>query len=414
MLRNYLKIAVKVLLRRKFYTAVSLFGIAFTLVVLVFSAATLDEILFAAYPETHRGRTLGIHRAKLVGPSGSRMSDAGYALLDRYARDLPGVEHFSIISTPSRVTSFVDGNKVESTLRRTDAVFWQIMEFDFVEGGAFSAQDESLGNFVAVINETTGERFFGEGPARGRELKAGGQVFTVLGVVRDVPRTRLQSYSEIWAPIATAKSTSYRSDLVGGFMGIILAESRSRFDDIKAEFDRRIAAADLSEQPGWETIVSSARTLLEESFAGFEAGPVESVSMRAALSILGGVLVAILFMSLPALNLVNLNLSRILERASEIGVRKAFGASSRTLVGQFLVESVLLTLVGGLLGLVVAEVVMAVVNDSGLIPYANMHVNYRVFIAGLVLSVIFGVFSGAYPAWRMSRMHPVEAIRGRM
>ena len=52
-------------------------------------------------------------------------------------------------------------------------------------------------------------------------------------------------------------------------------------------------------------------------------------------------------MLLPAINLVNLNVSRILERASEIGVRKAFGASSRTLVGQFVVENVVLTLVGG-------------------------------------------------------------------
>ena len=55
---------------------------------------------------------------------------------------------------------------------------------------------------------------------------------------------------------------------------------------------------------------------------------------------------ALLFMALPAMNLVNLNISRILERASEIGVRKAFGASSWTLVGQFLVENLILTLVG--------------------------------------------------------------------
>src|SRR5256885_1583041 len=61
--------------------------------------------------------------------------------------------------------------------------------------------------------------------------------------------------------------------------------------------------------------------------------------------------VALLFMALPTLNLVNLNVSRILERASEIGVRKAFGASSRALLGQFLVENVVLTLIGGALGL---------------------------------------------------------------
>ena len=55
-------------------------------------------------------------------------------------------------------------------------------------------------------------------------------------------------------------------------------------------------------------------------------------------------------MLLPTVNLININVSRIMERASEIGVRKAFGASSRTLVGQFIVENLILTLVGGAVG----------------------------------------------------------------
>ena len=65
-------------------------------------------------------------------------------------------------------------------------------------------------------------------------------------------------------------------------------------------------------------------------------------------------LIMVLFMLLPTVNLVNINLSRILDRSSEIGVRKAFGASSRTLVGQFVVENVVLTLIGAGIGLVLA------------------------------------------------------------
>ena len=64
-------------------------------------------------------------------------------------------------------------------------------------------------------------------------------------------------------------------------------------------------------------------------------------------------------MLLPTVNLVNINLSRILDRASEIGVRKAFGASSRTLVGQFVVENLVLTLIGGAIGLLLAAAVLA-------------------------------------------------------
>src|SRR6185295_15724790 len=111
----------------------------------------------------------------------------------------------------------------------------------------------------------------------------------------------------------------------------------------------------------------------------------------------------VLFMLLPAVNLININVSRIMERAGEIGVRKAFGASSWTLVGQFVVENVALTLTGGLLALLAAPLVLEALTATHLVPYAHFTLNHRVFAYGLGLAVVFGVLSGAYPAWRMSR-----------
>jgi putative ABC transport system permease protein len=121
---------------------------------------------------------------------------------------------------------------------------------------------------------------------------------------------------------------------------------------------------------------------------------------------------ALMFMALPAINLVNLNVSRIMERASEIGVRKAFGASSRTLVVQFVVENLALTIIGGLVGFMLAGFVLSSINQSGLIPYAELTLNTRIFVWGIALAVVFGLLSGVYPAWRMSRVHPVVALKG--
>jgi putative ABC transport system permease protein len=116
--------------------------------------------------------------------------------------------------------------------------------------------------------------------------------------------------------------------------------------------------------------------------------------------------------ALPALNLVNLNVSRALERASEIGVRRAFGASRRQLVGQFVLENVVLTTIGGLLALVATEAALRALTASALVPYAEFHVNLRVFGRALGFAILFGVLSGAWPAWRLSRLHPVDALRG--
>ena len=120
----------------------------------------------------------------------------------------------------------------------------------------------------------------------------------------------------------------------------------------------------------------------------------------------------LLFVSLPTVNLVNLNVSRILERSSEIGVRKAFGAPARSLVLQFVVENVVLTLLGGLLALVLAQGTLALVEARGLIPHAELGLSWRVFGAGLAMAIAFGLLSGVWPAWKMSRLHPVDALRG--
>ena len=75
------------------------------------------------------------------------------------------------------------------------------------------------------------------------------------------------------------------------------------------------------------------------------------------------------------------------------------------------IENVILTLVGGIAGFVLSYFVLNILNSSGLIPYADFHLNFRIFIYGLLITLFFGLFSGVYPAWKMSRMHPVEALR---
>ena len=72
----------------------------------------------------------------------------------------------------------------------------------------------------------------------------------------------------------------------------------------------------------------------------------------------------------------------------------------------------MLTVIGGLLGLALAHGVLAMITASGLVPYAQFRLNVRVFLWGLGIAVFFGLLSGVYPAWRMSRLHPVDALKG--
>lgn len=124
------------------------------------------------------------------------------------------------------------------------------------------------------------------------------------------------------------------------------------------------------------------------------------------------IVLVVVFMLLPSINMINLNVSRIMERSSEIGVRKAFGASASQLVAQFIVESILITLVGGLIGILISVFLLNLIEQSGLIAFAEFGMNLRVLFIGFVLILVFGFISGAYPALKMSRLNPVSALKG--
>jgi putative ABC transport system permease protein len=140
-----------------------------------------------------------------------------------------------------------------------------------------------------------------------------------------------------------------------------------------------------------------------------DTGREDQSGVALVLTIIG--VFVFIFMLLPTLNLVNINITRIMERSSEIGVRKAFGASSRTLVYQFIVENIILTLLGGLIGVILTFIAIEVLNSAHLIANLELSINFMVLFIGLLVCLIFGLLSGVYPAWRMSKLNVVTALK---
>ena len=411
MLTHYLTMTIAVLKRRPFYTAISLFGISFTLLVLTVVAALFDHSFGPGAEEPLQNRTLYAGRAVMYAKNNTWSSNAGFKLLDGYARNLPGVERLSLYENSHSVHSYLDGRKVSSGLKRTDDEFWRILQFEFLEGGPFGTADVAEARFVAVINRTTRQRIFDGRNAVGQSLEADGQRFRVVGVVEDVSEMRSVPSADIWVPYTTAKTDAYKREVMGDWNAIALARDKAAMAGIHEEFNSRLLRVELPDKD-YEAIVAP----FETKFAGFarlmptadRKDPESQVWKMVALLFV----LALLFILIPTVNLVNINISRIMERASEIGVRKAFGAPSRTLVGQFLVENILLTVIGGAVGFVLSIFVLQGITDSGLFKYAHFTVNLRVFAYGMAFAVLFGLISGVYPAWRMSRLNPVQALKG--
>lgn len=410
MFTNYFKIALKVLARRKFFTFISLFGITLTLVVLMVAAALLDNGFAPQQPESRFDRVLGTYMIGIYGPNGGMTSNPGYAFVDKYARGLSRAEATSIFSGSSPMVMYHDSRKIETHLRRTDGQYWRILDFHFLEGGPFTEEDDQNANPVAVITDDMRERLYGpNASALGKTFAIDGQRFRVVGVVPAVPITRRVGFSEIWAPIRTTKG-EYQKSMIGNFSAIVLARSSADFPSLRNEFQQRLTHFEFEDPKAANRVVAGLDTLFEAAARNLLGNNTEldrPLMLRLIL-----IAVAFLFITLPTVNLVSINLSRIMERASEIGVRKAFGASSRTLVGQFVMENVVLTVIGGTFAFALATWILAVISRAQFIPYAIFTVNLRIFGYGMLLAAFFGIVSGVYPAWRMSRMHPVNALKG--
>jgi putative ABC transport system permease protein len=409
MLKNYFKIAIAVLKRRKFFTFISLFGISFTLTILIVLTAFLDHLISPQYPDTKRNRSLYINTAERSDTNKHYFSNGplSYYFLDKYVHSLKTPEKVAITSIFTATNTYVNNKKLVIDVKYTNAEFWDVQEFQFLEGRPYTAQEIANGDHVAVITEETKRDYFGDESAVGKFIETDNVQYRVAGVVKSVPITLLFSYGNMYLPYTLSKTDRNNTGFGGMYTAIILARSKGDFPKIQEEYQQVIARIPLQ---GLEFnklssyadpyLASFTRTLLGNN----EGSGVSKFIM--AISIF-----ALFFMLLPTLNLININISRIMERSSEIGVRKAFGASSKTLVYQFIIENIILTLIGGILGIALSAIVIAIINNSHLLSNLYLTINFTVLLWALLACLVFGLFSGVYPAWRMSRLQVVNALK---
>jgi putative ABC transport system permease protein len=298
-------------------------------------------------------------------------------------------------------------------LAYTDGNFWQIMDHDFLGGRAFTDAEVKAAQHVCVLNEATARSYFGTTDVVGRTIEIDLKSYRIAGVVRNVSAAKVYAYADVWVPYTLSPQYFKDNRINGEFLVVLLAPSEQAVPAVREEYQQMMKRVEIPNPKEVKAIYSYADPVLAgvtRPMLNFKNQAVDDDNLDTFYLVVGGL--ALLFMLLPALNLVNLNVTRILERSGEIGVRKAFGAAGRDLVGQFLVENVVLALVGGLLGLGLAAGALALVNNAHPVAYAHFTLSWRVFGWGMLLTLIFGLMSGVYPAWKMSRLNPVAALRG--
>ena len=264
-------------------------------------------------------------------------------------------------------------------------------------GYPFDEEDLALGNRVAVIGRTTAKNLFGEADAAlGGQIRIGNNYFTVTGLLEskgaglagndqddviiipmDTAMTRLNNTRNIGQIVMSVIGKEYM-EAAQKETELILRESRGITGAAAADFDI-MNQADMIEMA---SATSKTLTTLLAAIAG--------VSL-----LVGGI------------GIMNIMLVSVTERTREIGIRMAVGGRKRDILFQFLTESVILSLMGGLLGIGMAFLVCRIMTMTG-IPTA---INPLIVIFSTLFAALVGIIFGYYPALKAARLYPIDALR---
>ena len=439
MLINYIKLALKVLGRNKMYSAITLFGISFTLMVLMVILALYDTEMGANLPMSEADRMAFVDRIEMKTTyfdttwtvdsalvAGEMVYDtldfsteeAGHSIstglfsfraIDEYLVDIEPMERRTILYERN-FTVFNEGVKYQMNGLYVDDEYWNVFDFIFVAGEPLRPEQVQSAESVMVMSRRIAEEYFGSPEeAIGKTIPMGGRTFEVMGVVERARTSSSYVNADVYLPLTTGEPTLLSEQgNQGPFRAVYLAPSVAQLPAMKEALD--YAGRNIPIPP--DTHFENVRVFpfnLEEKYAFglFHEDEIRDnvFYMRLAMFLCLG-----LFILIPTLNLININLTRMMERASEISVRKSYGASRGQILGQFLFENIIVTLVGGAIGLILSLLAIKFINSSGALPNTVLGFNGRVFFYSLILCLALGLLSGLLPAWRISKQQIADGL----
>lgn len=266
-----------------------------------------------------------------------------------------------------------------------------INNYEIASGRSISPVDVDFRNKVAVIGSTTAEDLFGKDNPLGKEISLNGEKYKVVGTLKEKAGSLMGDSNDILIVPVTTLMRQYRAS---GVNSIIVQANSAEESSLASESIKEYLFEYFEDENSYN--VFSQDEILEVMN--------ETTAMLTAM--LGGI--AGISLLVGGIGIMNIMLVTVTERTREIGIRKAIGAGRSNIMVQFLIESSVISGLGGVIG-----IGLGIFASSLVSKYMNIKavVNPGVIIGAFAFSLAVGVFFGIYPADKASKLKPVDALR---
>ncbi len=405
------KMALDTLRTNKLRSGLTILGIVIGVMTVIVISSVVNGLnnSVGSFVESLGSNVLFVFRFPVFGqrPTTEMLTRKQMTYEDAMAmRDLPHVVAVSPVlqhtdnNAPGRSGSTsikAGGQKMQNTILEGDTpAAKDVTELNLVEGRFFNESDQERATKVTVLGRDTADELFGVGSALGKEVDVGGMVFTVIGVLDKQKQPfgggKNPNDNKAFFPITTFHQM--HPEQLDYWISL-------KYDDPK----NRVAVEDeLTE------LLRRRRKVANEKPDNFAIFGTDSLT-RLWTNITGGLFLLLFALSSVALlvggvGVMNIMLVSVTERTREIGVRKAIGATKRTILTQFTLEAMTLCAVGGVIGLMIGAVIalgLKLLLPSALSPMWVL----VAFLSSCGIGLVFGI----YPAWKAANLNPIDALR---
>ncbi|MDQ3744760.1 MAG: ABC transporter permease [Acidobacteriota bacterium] len=398
--------AARVLLKSPGFTAVAVLAVALGVGANSAIFSVVNAVLLKPLAYTDPGQLVLVnHNYKKIDLKAS-VSAPGYAYYRDNAKSFSDVAAFG----PMNVNLTGEGEPERLQGMTVTANLFQALGARAAEGRTFTSEENQIGNQrVVVLSDAFWHRRFGGLPVVGKKITLNGDTYEVVGIMPpgfQFGREFGPTGPDIWAPITfTPQQLDPNSSLTSEYLGVV-ARLKPGVTVAQAQAEMNSIADDLRRQymPG-----------MDESNWGLLVTPLDEFvvgQIRAALWILLGAVGFVLLIACA--NVANLLLARAAARQKEIALRTALGASRWRVVRQLLTESVMLSLVGGGLGMLLAMWgvdLLLRLNDNRLPRASEIGLDRNVLLFTLGVSVLTGIVFGLAPAFHSSRVNLNDTLK---